>query len=127
MKVVDASAMIDVLTGTTRRSSLLALLDDDLFAPDLLISEVHAFLTRMATARRLTKQQADGLAVAFRKAPVEYLPVWPSAWRMWGWRHTLSPYDAAYVALADVLGAPLVTSDTRLGRAAAGLVTVISV
>jgi predicted nucleic acid-binding protein len=127
VKVVDASALIDVLTGTARRQKLLAHFDDDLFAPDLLISEVYSFLARMATARRLSRSEADRLALSLRKAPIEYLPVWPYAERMWSWRHNLSPYDAAYVALADDLRAPLVTSDNRLGRAAAALVAVVSV
>jgi predicted nucleic acid-binding protein len=39
----------------------------------------------------------------------------------------MSPYDASYVALAEDLGAPLVTTDVRLARAAAGIVPVIVV
>ena len=40
MKVVDASAMIDMLTGGPRSDQLIPILDDDLFAPDLLVPEV---------------------------------------------------------------------------------------
>jgi len=36
----------------------------------------------------------------------------------------LSPYDAVYVALAEALGAPLLTLDGQLARGAADLVEV---
>ena len=37
--------------------------------------------------------------------------------RKWELKDNLSAYDAAYVALADTLNAPLVTTDARLARA----------
>jgi predicted nucleic acid-binding protein len=40
-----------------------------------------------------------------------YLP------RIWQYRHTLSAYDAAYVVLAEALGATLITRDARLAAA----------
>jgi len=124
MKVVDASAMVDVLVGSERASQLLAVLDDDLFAPDLLVAEVYSVLKRLATSRTL--RNADQLAHELRQAPVEYLHTWPYAERMWSWRHNMSPNDASYVALAEDLGATLVTTDLRLAKAATGIVTVIS-
>ena len=127
MKVVDASAMIDVLSGTQRGAKLLPIFDDDLFAPDLLISEVYSFLKRMEASRRLSRRDAEQIAHALQHAPIEYLPTWPYAEQMWSWRDNLSPYDSAYVAVASDLGAPLVTTDARLGRAACELVTVISI
>ncbi len=39
----------------------------------------------------------------------------------WELRHNFSAYDAAYVVLAKQLRAPLLTTDGRLGRAAAAL------
>ena len=36
--------------------------------------------------------------------------------RIWSLRENLTAYDAAYVALAETLGAPLVTLDSRLAR-----------
>lgn len=127
MKVVDASAMIDALTGSARAEPLLAILDDDLFAPDLLVPEVFSFLRRMAAHDRLPSAAADELAVVMQQAPIEYVHIWPYSERIWQWRHAMSPYDATYVALAEDLGAPLVTTDNRLARAAAGIVPVIVV
>jgi len=37
--------------------------------------------------------------------------------RIWELRHNVTPYDAAYVALAEVLDAPLLTADARLADA----------
>ena len=37
--------------------------------------------------------------------------------RIWELKNNLSAYDAAYVALAETLSAPLVTTDARLARA----------
>jgi len=34
--------------------------------------------------------------------------------RIWDLRDNVSPYDAAYVALAEVMDAPLLTADARL-------------
>jgi predicted nucleic acid-binding protein len=48
--------------------------------------------------------------------------LWPwdvVAERAWALRHNLTSYDAAYVALAEILEAPLVTLDRRLERAPA--------
>jgi predicted nucleic acid-binding protein len=124
MKVVDASAMIEVLVGSERSNSLLAALDDDVFAPDLLVAEVFSSLRRMASSHKLTN--ADQLATSLRNAPVEYLHTWPYAERIWGWRHNMSPHDACYVALAEDLGATLVTTDLRLAKAAKGIIPVMS-
>jgi predicted nucleic acid-binding protein len=36
---------------------------------------------------------------------------------MWELRENLSAYDAAFVALSEALGAPLVTADARIAQA----------
>ncbi len=49
--------------------------------------------------------------------PIERHSHVPLLHRIWELRDNLSPYDAAYVALAEALGVTLLTADARLGRA----------
>lgn len=50
--------------------------------------------------------------------PIRRMPLAPLLERMWQLRDNLTPYDAAYVALAERLGADLVTCDAKLAGAA---------
>jgi predicted nucleic acid-binding protein len=49
---------------------------------------------------------------------------WPFLDRIWQLRSNMSSYDAAYIALAESLGATLLTGDGRLARAAAHIPVV---
>ena len=49
--------------------------------------------------------------------PVSRYPHGPFAPRVWELRNNLTPYEAAYIALAESLGCVLVTADARLARA----------
>lgn len=114
MIVVDASAMIELLSGTERGNAVAALLDDDVLAPELLIPEVTRYLARAARAG----DDVEPARRAFASAPIAYVPVWPHAERMWDLRDTVSSYDACYVVVAESMQCALVTTDGRLGRAA---------
>jgi predicted nucleic acid-binding protein len=48
--------------------------------------------------------------------PVELWPHEVLAARIWQLRRNLTSYDAAYVALAETIDAPLVTLDRRIQR-----------
>jgi predicted nucleic acid-binding protein len=126
MKVVDASAIVDLLALTPNATTIARHLDDDLFAPDLLVSEVLGTFRRMAFSGELDGRTTDELVLQFIDADIEFMPVWPYAATMWSWRHGITMLDATYVALAVDLGCALLTTDHRLARAAAGIVPMIA-
>lgn len=49
--------------------------------------------------------------------PIQRYPHIEVLERIWALRHNISAYDAAYVALAEALDAPLLTCDARLAAA----------
>lgn len=120
--VVDAGAVVDLLLGRPAAAAIGRVLEadvDDLHAPGLLDLEVLSALRRLAAGGELTDQRAreavDDLAglPILRHGHVALLP------RVWQLRANVTPYDAAYVALAEGLGddAGLLTLDRHLARA----------
>lgn len=119
MLVVDASVLVTALTdgaadGERARARLRG---EQLHAPELIDVEVISVLRGRVAGGKLPEHRAqdavnDLAALPFRRASHRAL-----AGRIWELRHSLSPYDAAYVALAEVLGVPLLTADVRLSRA----------
>jgi predicted nucleic acid-binding protein len=91
--------------------------DPELHAPHLVDLEVMSALRRQAGAGMLDARRA-GLALQdLVSLPVTRYPHVPFAPRVWELRGNLTPYDAAYVALAESLGCTLVTADARMARA----------
>jgi predicted nucleic acid-binding protein len=118
--VFDASAAIDALllqpgsgewvaeqiAGRTR-----------LAAPHLIDLEVISALRGLALSGSLTEPRgADAIGDFLRMRIRRYRAGWFLG-RIWELRHGLTAYDAAYVALAETLEIPLVTTDVRLARA----------
>ena len=121
MIVVDASVVIEVLLGTVAgRKAASRLFDsgDSLHAPHLVDLEVAQALRRYCAAAQLKPGRAAEAIQDLSDLPIMrhahdlLLP------RIWLLRHAVTAYDAAYLALADVLDATLVTRDRRLARAA---------
>ncbi len=86
-------------------------------APEIVDLEVVSVVRRALSLGHLDLRRAafalDDLArLALRR--VAHVPL---LHRVWELRDNLTPYDAAYVALAEVLHAPLLTADGRLARA----------
>ena len=117
MIVVDASAIVDYV-ALKQIDSLPERLTqvETLHAPHLIGVEVtHAVRGLVARGELST----DGAFLARRDAAEMSMTLYPHALlleRAWQLRDALSTYDAVYVALAELLPAPLVTCDARLAR-----------
>lgn len=115
MVVVDASVLVDALLvdGGARARVAAA----NLQAPELIDAELLSVLRRLVLAERLSEQHAlQALATSQRLGLRRHTSrrLWPRAWEL---RCNLSAYDAIYVALAEQLGATLLTADARAARA----------
>jgi len=118
--VVDASAVVDLLLRRPSKGSWVAehvLAAERVHSPAIIDLEVASAFRRFERRREIAALDAARAlarlpdAVTVRHSPLDLLP------RVWALRHALSAYDAAYVALAEALGIPLVTTDAKLGRA----------
>jgi predicted nucleic acid-binding protein len=125
--VVDASALLATLLGSPRSARVLehvARGEDSLHAPHLVDLEITHALRRFVMLREISDRQArERLQVHLDLQLVrhDHLPLLP---RIWELRRNLTAYDAAYVALAELLECPLLTCDARLARSAGHSVEV---
>ncbi len=118
MIVLDASALLEWLlqtpAGERVRQRIAA---ESLHVPHLLDLEVAQVLRRFCAAGLVSSRRAEESLEALREVPLlrhAHAPLLP---RIWSLRAHLSAYDAAYVALAEALDAPLLTRDARISAA----------
>lgn len=125
MIVVDASAVLEVLVGEPNEALVLRLARADaLHAPHLLDTAVLHVLRRLEHRGELDPTQVESARLRFDKLAVDRYPHRPFSDRVWALRPALTAYDATYVALAEALGATLVTADHRLAAASGTGVTI---
>ena len=119
MIVVDASVMVELLLSAganPRIASRVLDREQSIHAPHLLDVEV-AHVIRRSTLAGLIGAKAGEVALAdLLDLPILRHPHTLLLPRIWELRKSVSAYDAAYVALAEVLDAPLLTRDARLAR-----------
>ena len=120
MIVVDASVVVEVLLQTNDGIVIAErLLDrrETLHAPHLIDVEVAQVLRRYVLRGEVYEERARQALDVLAVFPLTRYPHEPLLIRMWELRENITAYDAAYVALAEGLRAPLVTRDRRLGGA----------
>jgi predicted nucleic acid-binding protein len=117
--VVDASAVVAALVdeGPDGRWAASELLSEELAAPHLMPVEAANILRRAVLAGDLSAELATLAHDDLVQLRIDLFPYESHARRVWELRDTVTSYDAWYVALAEVLDAPLVTLDVRLARA----------
>lgn len=118
MIILDASVLVSgVLDDGPEGAWALGLMGgNDLLAPDHLLVESHSVLRRL----ELSGVESTVARTARRhimRLPVELVAFETVADRVWELRGAVTAYDAAYVAVAELSGAPLATLDRRLTRA----------
>jgi predicted nucleic acid-binding protein len=124
MLVIDASAVAELLLGRPAGQSVAEHVrahDFDLHAPQLLDVEVLSALRHAVAAGHASAERAGEAVTDLVDLPLQRYGHDALVPRVWALRQNFSAYDATYVALAEVIaedGAPLVTADDRLARAA---------
>jgi len=111
---VLVAALVD--TGSNGIWSEKILSSGSLHAPELARVEATNVLRRLELAKQLTTAEANAAHDDLMQLNLELFPFDPFADRIWALRHTVTSYDAWYVAVAEVLGLPLATLDGRLSR-----------
>jgi predicted nucleic acid-binding protein len=118
--VLDASTVLEILLQTEAGAPVAERFltsDSSLHAPHLLDVEVAQVLRRFVAQGEVPEARARQALAALADFPLERYSHTILLPRIWALRQNLSAYDAAYVALAEVLGATLLTRDARISRA----------
>jgi predicted nucleic acid-binding protein len=120
MLVVDASCVYEVLIGTPRSQIIRERMsiDSDHAAPHVVDVEVLNVIRREHLRGRLDATAARQAVDDLRDWRVERYSHGGLLDRAWELRDNVRGWDAFYVALAEALGAILLTIDGRLGRSA---------
>ncbi len=119
MIVLDASALVDaVLDQPSAPWVVEHVAADEVSAPGHQPAEVLSALARILRGGEIDEVMCSAALDAALSLPQHLLPVTPDlVRRAFHLRDRLRVVDGLYVALAERLGCPLVTTDLRLARA----------
>ncbi|MGF1667089.1 MAG: type II toxin-antitoxin system VapC family toxin [Acidimicrobiia bacterium] len=120
MIVADASIVANALgddgaDGAAARAVLRT--ERDLAAPDLVDVETASVLRRRWLNGDLTAQRFRSAITDLGDLDIMRHPTLPFMSRAYELRANVTPYDAAYIGLAEALDCDLVTADARLAKA----------
>lgn len=118
MIVLDTSAMVEFLVGgdpvADRVRGVVA--GQVLAAPHAVDLECASTLRGLVQGKKLPPDEGERALALLGKMSLRRYGHTPLLPRIWQLRHNMWPYDAAYVALAEFLGAELVTLDGKMGK-----------
>lgn len=122
--VVDASVLVELLTKSPRGERALDDLHDAagaLHVPHLADVEAISVLRGLVAGGVLTPARSEQALIDLRDFPARRWAAPLLFERIWELRHAVTAYDATYIALAEALGARLITADDKLARGASVL------
>jgi predicted nucleic acid-binding protein len=118
--VLDASVAVTALTEPGSLATELLADSDAVFqVPSIFDVEVLSALRGLVRGGKYDRAATDDLIADLMILPVERWHMSALLPRIWQLRENLTPYDAAYVALAELTGTVLVTGDERITAAPA--------
>ncbi len=118
MIVLDASALVDVIADRPAKDAVLAHLDQPISAPAHQLAEVSSALMRLLRAGDLSVASARRALTDAATLEQDIVPTDAKLLqRAFSLRESIRILDGLYVAVAERLGCPLLTTDGRLTRA----------
>lgn len=115
--MLDASAAVEFVLGSRRGrivSERITPVHESVHAPHLIDLEVAQALRRAASGAQASSDRLRTALEDFRAIRLERYPHDVFLPRIWELRHNTSAYDAVYLALSEILAAPLLTCDSAL-------------
>jgi predicted nucleic acid-binding protein len=114
--VTDASFLVIAIAddGSDGGRARTRLTGEELAAPHLIDVEVASVLRRSVQTGHVTKQRAGQAMQDLADLAIERVAHTTLLPRVWELRDNYTPYDACYVALAELFRAPLLTYDARM-------------
>ena len=113
--VLDASVAVTALTEPgSPAADLLSGVDAVFAVPSIFDAEVLSAIRGLVRGGKFDRAAATDLITDLIVLPVERWHMSSLLPRMWELRENLTPYDAAYVALAEMTETILVTGDERM-------------
>ena len=118
MIVIDSSALVEILAEKERADAFRTLAESDLewLVPEHFVLEVVSTLRGLWLGGHLERSTFEAAVTRVEALPIDIWPSKPLLTRIVELAPNATPYDAAYVALAERLDVPLLTADEKLAR-----------
>ena len=123
--VIDASVLFEFLIGGGSVSVISeTLIEDNAIAPDLVNSEVCSVLNKAERRKLISSERAQQAVDDLTASPIRRVSTSMLMQSAWSFRKNITIYDGCYVALAQELDIPLITTDEHLAKVAKKFIEV---